>query len=278
MRAIYFEYRKEYIEFFITFFTSEEAVKDELKLKALEEYEKLREAVSVAALLEQREKMTSTLHLSLEVENIVALFPIYGYKGDAMQEREKVQEKPLSPNYLFDMTSKPTWIAVTGPVRLGNYEDGAKIPGISTLSLSAVPSLVFSENMEDFWKHEDPEKLTAVLHKVHVKSALKIKDSEHNFEDSYAVPAFAMDFHLTRAHLYITPLIYCHLLNIVDVFVRPQAASGDEAKLKYNERLHIFENARRISLVRKRGNTLHYWYDYIAVFSGSYIYFYPPNS
>ena len=52
LRTIYFEYRKEYIEFLITFFTSEEAVKDELKLKALEEYEKLREAVSVAALLE----------------------------------------------------------------------------------------------------------------------------------------------------------------------------------------------------------------------------------
>ena len=52
LKTIYFEYRKEYIEFFLTFFTSEESVKDELKLKALEEYEKLREAVSVAALLE----------------------------------------------------------------------------------------------------------------------------------------------------------------------------------------------------------------------------------
>ena len=222
--------------------------------------------------------MTSTLRLSLEAENIVALFPIYGYKGDAMQERETAQEKPLSPNYLFDLTSKPTWIAVTGPVRLGNHEDSIKIPGSSALSLSVVPSLLFSENVAEFWKHEDPEKLTAVLHTCHVRSILKIKDAEHKFDDSYAVPEFAMDFHLPKANLSLTPLIYCHLLNIVDVFVRPQAASGDEAKLRYNERRHIFDNARRISLVRKRGNTLHYWYDYIAVFSGSYIYFYPPNS
>jgi hypothetical protein len=42
MRAIYFEYRKEYIEFFITFFESNEEIKDEVKLRALEEYEKLK--------------------------------------------------------------------------------------------------------------------------------------------------------------------------------------------------------------------------------------------
>jgi hypothetical protein len=27
-------------------------------------------------------------------------------------------------------------------------------------------------------------------------------------------------------------------------------------------------------MVKKKGNTLKYWYEYVAVFSGSYIYFY----
>ena len=84
-----------------------------------------------------------------------------------------------------------------------------------------------------------------------------------------------MDFHLASGNLVLTPLTYCHLLNMVDVFVRPQADSGDETKLKYNERQHIFENAMKMDFVRKRGNNLHYWYDYVAVASGSYIYFYP---
>ena len=32
-----------------------------------------------------------------------------------------------------------------------------------------------------------------------------------------------------------------------------------------------------ITEVRKRGTTVKYWHDYIAVFSGSYIYFYPSD-
>jgi len=52
MRAIYFEYRKEYIEFFITFFQSNDEVKDEVKLRAIEEYEKLKEATSIKNMIE----------------------------------------------------------------------------------------------------------------------------------------------------------------------------------------------------------------------------------
>ena len=54
MRAIYFEYRKEYIEFFMTFFQSDDEVKDEVKLRAIEEYERLREATNVKNMLEQQ--------------------------------------------------------------------------------------------------------------------------------------------------------------------------------------------------------------------------------
>jgi len=39
--GIYFEYRKEYIEFFMSFFESKEEVSDEVRLKAQEELEKL---------------------------------------------------------------------------------------------------------------------------------------------------------------------------------------------------------------------------------------------
>ena len=52
MRAIYFEYRKEYIEFFMTFFQSDDDVKDEVKLRAIEEYERLKEATNIKNMLE----------------------------------------------------------------------------------------------------------------------------------------------------------------------------------------------------------------------------------
>ena len=56
MRSIFFEYRKEYIEFFMTFFSSGDEIKDEVKLRALEEYEKLKEATSIKNVLEQQKK------------------------------------------------------------------------------------------------------------------------------------------------------------------------------------------------------------------------------
>lgn len=43
MSSIYFEYRKEYIEFFMAFFESSNQVADEVKMKAMEEYERLKE-------------------------------------------------------------------------------------------------------------------------------------------------------------------------------------------------------------------------------------------
>ena len=77
MKGIFFEYRKEYIEFFITFFSSSEEFKDEMKLKALEEYERLRDAVSLASVLEAREKMETTFKVKVELQNSIAIFPIY---------------------------------------------------------------------------------------------------------------------------------------------------------------------------------------------------------
>jgi len=41
------------------------------------------------------------------------------------------------------------------------------------------------------------------------------------------------------------------------------------------ERLKIFKNASLMGIVKKKGNTLKYWYNYVALLSNSYIYFYP---
>mmetsp|Transcript_21720 Transcript_21720/g.33478 ORF Transcript_21720/g.33478 Transcript_21720/m.33478 type:complete len:93 (+) Transcript_21720:2711-2989(+) len=87
-----------------------------------------------------------------------------------------------------------------------------------------------------------------------------------------------MKFSVEHGHMRLQPLTYLHLINIVDCFSRPLASSGDAEKLKQNERRHIFKNAKRISVVRKKGHYLRYWYDQIAVLSGSFIYFYPVSS
>jgi hypothetical protein len=105
-----------------------------------------------------------------------------------------------------------------------------------------------------------------------------IRDKEYDFGvDPLQLPELKWKFVVGRADLTINPETYVHLLNISDIFNRPTVRMGDLEKLQQNERKNIFQNASRIDFVRKKGNTLKYWYEYIAVFSGSYIYFYPAD-
>lgn len=75
--------------------------------------------------------------------------------------------------------------------------------------------------------------------------------------------------------LVFSPITYLHLVNIGACFRRPEAESEEAGQAKMKERIEIFKNASLVKVVNKRGSTLHYWYQYVAVFSGSYLYFYP---
>ena len=142
-----------------------------------------------------------------------------------------------------------------------------------TLSLSIRPELMYIENLKSWWEEgiQDP-----ILKRTLIEFRILIKDKNHDFgKPTEDVPELSMVFSIEHGFIILRPLTFLHLINIVDCFSRPLASSGDAEKLKQNERKHIFKNARKLALVRKKGQTLKYWYDYVAVFSGSYIYFYP---
>lgn len=107
----------------------------------------------------------------MELGPTLALIPIYGYKGDAMQAQEGEVEKPLSPNYLYNVEQKPAWVAATGPLRFHNQDDPEvpQVRGVATFTALFSPELHFAENLHDFWSHEDTEQLTAVLHRINLK-------------------------------------------------------------------------------------------------------------
>lgn len=143
MRAIFFEYRKEYIEFFMTFFSSKEEFKDELKLKALEEYEKLRDAVSLQNVLESREKIESTFRVKVELQNSITLLPIYR----TIEEAE--YEQPL--DHLMDITNKSCWVLETGDLRFTNGKNDRCPEGFTPLTISLNPCLYLTENLAHWW-------------------------------------------------------------------------------------------------------------------------------
>lgn len=41
-----------------------------------------------------------------------------------------------------------------------------------------------------------------------------------------------------------------------------------------NEKNHVIKMASKSGIVKKKGNAIKYWYQYFAVLSGAYIYFY----
>ena len=105
---------------------------------------------------------------------------------------------------------------------------------------------------------------------------IQIKDKKFKpIVPGQELASLVWDFKVDNLNVHLNPLAYVHLLNIYYVFSRPLAKSGDLQKLRKSERQHIFKNATKINVVRKKGDTLKYWYNYVAVFSGSKIYFYP---
>lgn len=146
------------------------------------------------------------------------------------------------------------------------------------MTIRVKPSVYFTENLAKWWnpKADSPKNTIGVLEKFEIDLMIKIKDSGFKFDQpSTEVSEITFDFSLNQGHIYLNPLIFNHLVNISTIFKRPLASSGDEQQLKHNERKHIFQEATKFEIVRKKGNTIRFWYEYIAVFSGSYIYFYP---
>jgi len=117
---------------------------------------------------------------------------------------------------------------------------------------------------------------TQIIEDINVNVLIRVKDKTYKFKQStYDVCELAWNIDVPSGEINLNPLTYNHLINIVEIFKRPLAKSGDADKLKNHERENIFLNAQQYCIVKKKGNTLKFWYEYVAVFSGSYIYFYP---
>jgi hypothetical protein len=79
--SIFVEYRKEYVEFFISFFQSE-GLQDELKFKLMQDYDAFTELMTVQSVLkETREVRKSNFQVSVHLKSSKAFIPIYNTFG-----------------------------------------------------------------------------------------------------------------------------------------------------------------------------------------------------
>ena len=204
-----------------------------------------------------------------KLANSCALFPIYNSMVDLEED---------SGPHLVDITQRSCWVVYTGVLTIHNRAEATLAPGFTPLYIDLAPRLVFAEHFQQWWDAQDTYKVLKTLEDVEIAITVLIKDKDFKFDrNSYEISELGWKLRVKRAHLSVNPVTYVHLINITDVFSRPLAKSGDREKMKIDERKYIFQNVRKIDFVRKKGSTLKYWYDYVAVFSGSYIYFYPAS-
>lgn len=134
-------------------------------------------------------------------------------------------------------------------------------------------SMVYVENLQD-WQNGDMSASRQVLKDLQVKMLIMIRNNDFKFANPIEKPLIKFKIAADEIKLIFNPITYLHLVNINKCFARPNVDSGDSEKGRMLERQNIFKNATMVDIVKKKGNTLKYWYKYVAVLSGSYIYFY----
>lgn len=150
MGSIIFEYRKEYIEFFMSFFKSDQEIQDELKLKALEEYEKMKKQIDIKVTIEKVNKIESIMQVNVFLDNSRLQMPIY----NTIEEKFMNEEITQVQNQLIDINDKSAWILETGQIKMNNLKKKDCPDGKMPLYLSFSPKLIFVETFSKWLAHD----------------------------------------------------------------------------------------------------------------------------
>ena len=206
----------------MTFFSSGDEIKDEVKLRALEEYEKLKEATSIKNVLEQQKKQEQVFKINVHLENSIAIFPFY----NSLVDESYLKSNAVFGSQLIDITQRNAFIASTGDVYFHNESKNTPVAHLP-LHVQLHPSLVYAENLSKWWT-DRKEGSVHCLDQFEIDFDILIRDKEHDFGvNPYDLPEIKWKFFIRRGDLTINPETYVHLLNIEKIFTRPTVRMGD---------------------------------------------------
>ena len=132
-------------------------------------------------------------------------------------------------------------------------------------------SLLYTEHLSNY-----EEESKVVLKDLNIAMMVMIRDESKKFVDPVNKPLIKFKISTDEIKLFFTPITYRHLVNISSCFKSQLDADSTfyvDSRAKENK--DIIKEAQLIIPVKKKGSTFQYWYQYVAVLSGSYIYFYP---
>ena len=238
-------------------------VNDEVKLRALEEYEKIREAISLQNVFENHNQIKSNFKLRLECDSSQVILPILPVEQSKKREVDEA------------------WIIDTGNLVLsnekGNDNDNMRCAaGYNPINLDLTQiQMAYTDHLQAWKSNQGSSK--KVLKDLNIRLIIMIRDDSTNKGDQQR-PLMQFKAHSTQLKLVFDPITFVHLANIGQCFkARSKELTNTNSTWAMKEKIRILRNAQVVYRVKKKGGALSYWDSFVAVLSGSYIYFYSPD-
>ena len=126
-------------------------------MKLLDDYENLRQMVSMQNVIEVREKMTSNFRVNVRLKSSKGIVPIY----NTICEQDPNE---FRSNHLMDVTHKSAFIAETGDLLFSNDTTHRCPSGFSGLALNLSPQGFFAEDTALWWELQNSKKQPSKAH------------------------------------------------------------------------------------------------------------------
>ena len=177
-------FRKEFMHLFGKFFEMNEDINDETKMLALEEYEKLREAMTLQNVFEGHNQIQSNFKLKIEVDSSKILLPL-------------CRESPVSSR-LMNIQFNEAWVFNTGNLVITNDKEVEKSQKVkkkhlhcdegytpTNLNITQI-SMMYVENLQQ-WQDNDLSRSKQVLKDLHIKMMIMFRNNDFKFADPVSV-------------------------------------------------------------------------------------------
>ncbi|CDW90143.1 vacuolar protein sorting-associated protein vps13 [Stylonychia lemnae] len=239
----------------LTKFLKVEAQKEEeIKQQAYEKLEAIKQSVSISDVIKNRKKN----RIKIEVASPILIIP-FKKNNDINSE---------------------CWIFNMGDFSFQNYDrqssdkmdrnyDHYKIQ-ISQIMMRYIKS--YKQWVESY----NPKSLS-VIREFKLQLILSLR--KNSAIKSANIPEIIMDGKMSKLKLFFNPHIYNQFLNISRLLsMESTSQNNGEQQHLVNEKFQVLEMATQTGQIKKKGNTIKFWYSYFGVLSGAYLYFYEKQS
>lgn len=272
---IVFIYRQEFVQLLNKFMEINQCISDNVKLRALEIQEQMMENLSLQNVFDNQIQSVQKIRVQLDSSKII-----------------------LPINNRVYCRGHDCWIIDTGNMNITNEKNRSQPPSNSkkgagrhqeenpkiwrceegynplNVDISHI-NMLYCSNVKDLTFQDEATYRHRVLRELNIKVLAMMRDQAHkSFKNPLKQPLMKLKVFADELNLVFTPVTYLHLVNISKCLQVQDSRSKESEQGLVQERFRLFENAKSLDMVKMKNSMNLMWKPYLAVISGSYIYFF----